>query len=421
MGVSVALSETTLDVVPGEEAVCTATVRNTGAVIDQISFDVVGPAAAWSVIEPPVLNLYPGDSGQVRVHFRPPRASEPNAGPSVFGLRASSLEDPRGSSTEEGTVVVAPFTDLRVTLLPQISRGGRRGRHKIDVSNLGNVPVGTEISAVDPDDALTFTVARPAAVAQPGLVTQTRIVAVPRQKFWTGKQKIRPFQVVVQPERGTASTVDGTFEQEPLVPRWALASAIALLVLAMVLAGMWFAIVRPAIKSSATEAAKVEASKAAAIKKAEDEANGGAGGPKGTGEDVTPTLSPSPAVSVKPANPADKPLIVPISFQIVSDAAVRTTGFSTTTNPDQKKKPLAVTDLQLQNPNGDVGSLQIRRGTTVLYSAGLENFRDFPQPYVTALQFKKGEELVLAIQCHNPLPEKKHCTAAVTVSGKTTT
>ena len=86
MGVSVALGTTTLEVVPGEEAVLTANVRNTGPVVDQVSFDVVGPAAAWSVIEPPVLNLYPGDTGQVRVHFRPPRKSEPGAGPVPFGL-----------------------------------------------------------------------------------------------------------------------------------------------------------------------------------------------------------------------------------------------------------------------------------------------------------------------------------------------
>lgn len=423
MGVSVALSDVSLDVVPGEEIVCTATVRNISPVIDQISVDVVGPAAAWAVVEPPVLNLYPGDSGEVRVHFRPPRASSPAAGPVPYGLRATSLEDLRGSATEEGTVTVAPFTELRVTLLPEVSRGARRGRHKVDVANLGNVAVGTEIIVVDPDDALTFDVSRPAAVAPPGLVTQTRLAAVPREKFWTGKQQVRPFQVIVQPEQGTASTVDGTFEQDPLVPRWVLAGAVAAMVLAVVLAGLWFGLVRPAIKTSATEAAEKESAKVQAAQaekaavqqaieeqKKKEDALVKAGQPK--------PAAPKPAKPPKPGTPGN-PLTTPIDFRIQTDTAARTTDFQTFTYDKQDDNPLDVTDLQLQNPAGDVGLLEIRRDSTVVYSAGLENFRDLPQPSVSALRFNKGQKLVVAIKCRNPAPESRRCSAAVTVIGKT--
>ena len=419
MGVSVALSDLSLDVVPGEEVVCTATVRNTGPVIDQISFDIVGPAAAWSVIEPPVLNLYPGDSGQVRVHFRPPRASSPAAGPVAYGLRATSLEDPRGSSTEEGAVTVAPFTELRVTLLPQISKGGRRGRHKIDVANLGNTAVGTEISVVDPDDALTFAVNRPAIVAPPGVVTQTRLVAVPREKFWSGRQQVRPFQVVVQPERGAASTVDGTFEQEPLIPRWVLVGAVAFLALALLLTGLWFGLVRPGIKSAATEAAETEAKKAAvaaAVEKAQEEAEEAKAAEDAKNQENA--TKPKPTKPAAPGTPGN-PLTVPIDFRIETDAGVQTTGFRTFTFDKQGNKPLDITDIQLQNPLADVGLLQIRRGTTVLYSAGLQNYRDFSNPSVSALRFKKGEQVVVAIQCRNPPPENRRCTAAVTFIGMT--
>ncbi len=419
MGVSVALSNMALDVVPGEEAVCTVVVRNTGAVIDQISFDVVGPAAAWSVIEPPALNLYPGDSGQVRVHFRPPRASEPGAGPVPYGLRATSLEDPRGSATEEGTVTVAPFTELRVRLLPQISRGGRRGRHRIDVSNLGNVAVGTQVTVVDPDDALTFAVNRPAIVAPPGVVTQLKLVAVPRDKFWSGAQQTRPFQVVVQPERGKATSVDGTFEQEPLVPRWALAGLVGVVALALVLAGLWFTVVKPTVTSAATEAAKVESSRAAAVQAesaARDEAVKKAEEEAASAQAVA--VKPTPTKKPEPGSPGN-PLTVPIDFRIQTDAAPQTTGFRTFTFPGQGGKPLDITDIQLQNPGPDSGLLQVRRGDSVVYEANLDNFRDFSQPSVSPLRFKKGQQLVVAIQCRNPPPEKRRCSAAVTFIGKT--
>jgi len=419
MGVSVTLSDESLDVVPGEEAVCLVNVRNTGSVIDQISVDVVGPAAAWAVVEPPVLNLYPGDAGEARVHLRPPRASTPNAGDVRYGVRATSLEDPHGSATAEGTVVVAPFTELRVALLPQISRGSRRGKHKIDVSNLGNIAVGTQLSAVDPDDALTFTVPRPAVVAPPGVVTQSRLSAVPRRKFWMGKQQAKPFQVVVQPERGVASTVDGTFEQDPLVPRWAVATAAAVVALAVVGASLWFALVKPAVKSAATDAAEAAQVKAAAAatKAAEDQAAAG-GGSNAGGPSTTP--SPSPEVSGKPKKAPEpgspgNPLLLPTAFRILTDTAP-STAFKIFTYSQQPNKPLDVTDLQMQNPAADTGFLEIRRGTQVIYRAGLDNFRDYDQPYVTPVRFAKGQKVTVAIQCLNPT---RRCSAAVTVVGKT--
>ena len=415
-----ALSAESLEVVPGAEAVCTASVRNTGTVIDQVSVDVVGPAAAWAVVEPPLLNLYPGDVGEVRVHLRPPRASKPLAGPLRYGVRAASLEDPTGSATAEGVVEIAPFNELRVALVPQISRGSRRGKHKIDVSNLGNVAVGTQIAAVDPDDALKFVVPRPAIVAPPGIVTQAKLSAVPRRKFWTGRQQVKPFQVVVQPEQGATSTVEGTFEQDPMVPRWAFVTAIALVAMVGVLAGLWFSLVKPAVASAATEAVQVAASKAAASASASD---GGSGSGSGSDSGATTPPSPSTSTSAKPAKTPEpgspgNPLLVPTAFRIQTNATPSTT-FKIFTFSAQPNKPLDVTDLQLQNPAADTGFIEIRRGGLVVYRAGLDNFRDLDNPYVTPVRFPKGQRVTVAIQCLNPAPEKRACTAAVTVVGKT--
>ncbi len=413
------LSAESLKVEPGGDAVCLVMIRNTSAVIDQIAVDVVGAAAAWSVVEPPVLNLYPGDVGEVRVHLRPPRASLPAAGPVRYGVRATSLEDPRGSQTAEGVVDVAPFTELRVALVPQISRGRRRGRHKIDVSNLGNVAVGTQIGAVDPDDALTFTVPRPALVAPPGVVTQAKLTAVPRRRFWTGRQQVKPFQVIVQPETGVASTVEGTFEQDALVPRWTVATAIALVALAGVLAGLWFTLVKPAVTSAATQAVAAAASKAADTQAAADTAASQAGSGSGSGV----AASPSPSAPIKPVKAPEpgspgNPLLAPIAFRVQTNATPGTT-FKLFTEPTQPNKPLDVTDLQLQNPAADSGYLEVRRGNQVVYRAGLDNFRDLDQPYVTPVRYAKGQKVTVAIQCLNPAPAKRPCTAAVTVVGKT--
>jgi len=419
----VALSAESLEVVPGAEAVCTATVRNTGTVIDQVTVDVVGAAAAWSVVEPPVLNLYPGDVGEVRVHLRPPRASKPLAGSMRYGVRVASLEDPSGSATAEGVVEIAPFNELRVALVPQISRGSRRGKHKIDVSNLGNVAVGTQIGAVDPDDALKFVVPRPAIVAPPGVVTQAKLSAVPRRKFWTGRQQVKPFQVVVQPEQGATSTVEGTFEQDPMVPRWAFVTAVALVALTGVLAGLWFSLVKPAVASAATEAVAVAASKAAASASADGSGSGSSGSGSDSGVAATTPPTPSTSASAKPGKTPEpgspgNPLLVPTAFRIQTNATPSTT-FKTFTFSGQPNKALDVTDLQMQNPAADTGYIEIRRGGVVVYRAGLDNFRDLDNPYVTPVRFAKGQKVTVAIQCLNPAPDKRPCSAAVTVVGKT--
>jgi hypothetical protein len=417
MGVSVSLGSTTLEVVPGEEVVLTANVRNTGPVVDQVSFDVMGPAAGWSVIEPPVLNLYPGDSGQVRVHFRPPRKSEPGAGPVPFGFKAIPLEDPRGSVVEEGTVVVAPFTELRVTLLPQISRGSRRGLHKVDIANLGNIAVGTEISVTDLDDALTFDVQKAAAVAEPGLVTRTKLVATPRDKFWSGAQQQKPFEIVVAPDRGDSVSVNGTFEQDPLVPRWVLATAAAVMIIALVLAGLWATVFKQAVESAATEAAKVEASKAVA---AQNDALAAANKSKsGSGADDADKKTPEavpPSPSIDPDNP---PLTKQIDFRIVGAATVGGTNYKTFDHPPIAGKPFEVTDVFLQNPALDQGMLQVRRNNTVIHEWGLGNHANKDEHYGQPLRFAKTDKLTIAVICNNPEPEKKKCTAAVTFAGRT--
>jgi hypothetical protein len=103
----------------------------------------------------------------------------------------------------------------------------------------------------------------------------------------------------------------------------------------------------------------------------------------------------------------------------VQTNASPSTTFKLFTEPSQPNKPLDVTDLQLQNPAADSGYLEVRRGNQVVYRAGLDNFRDLDQPYVTPVRYAKGQKVTVAIQCTNPAPAKRPCTAAVTVVGKT--
>ncbi|MGC5413123.1 hypothetical protein ACPXCX_57110, partial [Streptomyces sp. DT225] len=58
--------------------------------------------------------------------------------------------------------------------------------------------------------------------------------------------------------------VDGSYEQEPLLPRWLPRALITAAVLVLALVGLWYALLRPAVKSAAREAVTPEAVRSAA-------------------------------------------------------------------------------------------------------------------------------------------------------------
>ncbi|MGH3993815.1 MAG: hypothetical protein ACRDSN_15305, partial [Pseudonocardiaceae bacterium] len=234
MGATASLTSAQLAVDPGTTADCTIFVRNTGQIVDQFVVDVLGDAAPWATVEPQVVNLLPGDQAEIAVRFAPPRSAEAPAGPTPFGVRVRSREDPAGSVVEEGVVDVAPFSNVVVELVPRRSRGSRKGRHEIAVDNTGNVPTTVEVMAVDPDENLRFKIDQSVLVVQPGTAAFVRMQVVPRDKFLRGAEKVHPFQVLVNDGSGPPITADGTMAQRQILPKWLLPALIALVALAIV-------------------------------------------------------------------------------------------------------------------------------------------------------------------------------------------
>ncbi len=425
MGVTASLRETQLHVVPGQEISAQVNLLNTGSVVDQVNLDVVGEASGWSTVDPPALNLYPGENGVARVTFHPPRSAQSPAGVVPFGVRAVSREDPTGSIVEEGSIEVAAFTDLSARLDPSTSHGSRQGRHRLTVANAGNISIGTMVHFVDPEDQLGFRVSAQNLVTGAGSANVLRVRVIPRKRFLRGPNQTHPFQVMVAPDEGDAVLTNGEMVQRPLLARWVLPVGAALLALILIASVLWFTLLKPAIKSAATEAVNTQMSPISAAvdqanenaKKAQEQASqaasaAGAGGGSGA--------TPSPGAGGGPGSvPGEAPLTVPVDYRIQTDTAPRTdSNFVTFTAAGQNAKPLDITDIQLQNPAGDVGIVEIRRNNKVWLRFGLENFRDYDDHFVVAVHFKQGETVTFAVNCKNP--GGKRCTPALTFSGRTT-
>ncbi len=87
-----------------------------------------------------------------------------------------------------------------------------------------------------------------------------------------------------------------------------------------------------------------------------------------------------------------------------------------------KNTSLSITDIVLQNPAGDSGTLTILRDQTPLLVQQLDNFRDLDFHFITPLIFTAGQKLVLSIVCANKpvgTTPAAACTPAGLFSGPT--
>ena len=99
MAAGATLQTAALEVEPGAEATARLQVRNTGIVVDEFSFEIVGPASEWTTVDPDVVGLAPGDEGTVTIRIAPPRLPTTTAGEVPFGVKVLSARIPTGPSS----------------------------------------------------------------------------------------------------------------------------------------------------------------------------------------------------------------------------------------------------------------------------------------------------------------------------------
>ena len=258
MGANATLRPSRVEVRPGERASLTVTVRNTGSVVDEMRLDVLGPAAGWATVEPATISMFPGGEGTATVTFAPPRASSTPSGEMPFAVRVASKEDPEGSTVEEGTLTVSAFTEMAIELVPRTSRGRRSGRHEITVANQGNETAEAMLSGLDTGEALRFVFEPPALVVAPGAVGFAKVRLKAHQRFWRGVARTHSFRVTAEAPDHEPLTADGTFVQEPMLPRWAMRALLALLALALMAFLFWKLLVKPRIEDTARHVTQTE-------------------------------------------------------------------------------------------------------------------------------------------------------------------
>ncbi|HEY5835151.1 hypothetical protein [Streptomyces sp.] len=451
MTTSAHLDAAPVPVLPGEEARITLELRNNGSLVEAYGFEVVGPAAGWTQVEPVTISLYPDTAGQVTLIARPPRDSTVPPGDLAFGVRVLPREQPETATVPEGVLRVLPYAQVSAELAPQMAQGRGRARYRIAVDNRGNHPVAVTLTGADRSQALRFGLPSAPTVVGPGRAAFVQMPVRPRRRLWRGVAVPHSFQVTAVPgvdPRGRAEeassvegllepdgnpaeltapaepvVLDGTYVQQPVLGSGLLRAAVAVLALAGVLVGIWYGLLRPAVRSAAKAAVEepvaAAASQAARANQQAEAANSAAQGAADAARSVGATPPPVPVEPGQgPVAPAGAQLF---SKRLSATATAGGTDSGTYTVP--AGKTMRLTDLVLENPQGDSGVVTIAVGGRTLLAPALENFREQDFHWASAILVPERQKVSLTVSCGapgtppGPGPAPTTCASAALISG----
>jgi hypothetical protein len=418
------LETPTLDVPPGDEVRSLLTIRNNGVIVEAYHFEVLGDAAQWTTVEPPAVSVFPGTEETAQVVFRPPRAPWVAPGEMPFGVRVIPTERPQDVVVPEGVVLVHPFSETTAEILPRTSRGRKSAKHQIAIDNRGNTPLKVGINGTDPDGALAFQARPPTLAVPPGEALFTSLRVKHRRTLWRGQPITRPFQALVVADSHPPVTLDAATLQDPVVPRWTGRALALFLIALLALAGLWFGILRPTIRSAAKDA--VATPLRAAEKKASAAQDTATKAQEKVDQAVGPARPlPTPSGGRPPSSaPSAKPGTVVRSFgdRLAVEAQGGRAATDTFTSPE--KTTLVVTDLILQNPQGDVGRVDVIADGKLLLTLSLANFRDIDYHFVSPIEIAPEKAVQIRVTCQTPGPRlagtnSDRCRAFMTMAGTT--
>ncbi|MFF7335800.1 hydrolytic protein [Streptomyces sp. NPDC008163] len=403
----------TVTVTPGAEATTTLTVRNDGDIVEAYTLDVVGDCAAWTTVEPARVSLYPGTSETVTVRFAPPRSHEVRAGEKPLGIRVLPAEHPESVAVPEMTVVVEPFHELRARLEPGRRRGWLGARFRTVVQNLGNAPAEVSLAGRQQGEELRLAFTPERRKLEPGESAEAGLKVRARKLIWFGAPAAWPFEVVAgepedagaeEPRQGGPEPLQGEFAQIPVFPKWLLILLAA--ILALLLA--WFALVRPAVRSTAKEAgAKAAQEENRQPRQGGSASGGGQQDPQGKGEGSAGAdgsgggsggSGSGGSTGGSGGSGGGNPQQVSETIDVQTGAGGRKTG----TYVVPEGKTFGVTDIVVANFQGDEGLLTISFGQRKITTIALETFRNQDYHWVTPIQIPEKAAVTVSVTCAKP-------------------
>lgn len=164
--VEVTVTPRTFALAPGATAEATATIRNLGQSVDQLTLGLDGLDPGWYTLPVSSAALFPNDQDNLKIVLHPPRGPETRGGSYPFRVTVVSQENPEEKATVEVALDVQTIPELELSLSPQAATG-RRGVYQVTVSNPGGQEATVRLAARDARGFLRYSL-RPEELTVPG-------------------------------------------------------------------------------------------------------------------------------------------------------------------------------------------------------------------------------------------------------------
>ena len=367
-----------VDVAPGSTVVLQMTVVNLADTTDAFVLTPSGLAAAWTTIEPATLTLFGGTQQVVAVEVRPPMLPSTTAGPTLLAVRIVPHSDPDDVRGAETTIVIGGSHSRRLDVLQPAQRGRLGATFEMMLENRGNTPASCRLRVIDPSGRVEGEFDPPAAGVEPGASTLIRLKLRTKGLQWERRARTLPFRIDADQTGSPTATAEATFVQMPMVPERLVGRLVAAVGALAVIAACWVTIVKPAIRDAADDAVA--------------QARQATGSTVANPDDTGPTND--SVASTLPTVDTGQPTAIPFA-PIAAQGETVEQRYAVPAG-----QVLQVTDLIVQNPNADQGTLTIQRNEVVLFTYRLDNiFGDVGVPLVTPIEFLTGQDLVIVVTC----------------------
>ncbi len=367
-----------VDVAPGTVAVLQLTIVNLADATDSFTLTPIGMAAGWTTLRPANVTLFGGTQQSVEIEVAPPMLPSTTAGPTALSIRIVSNRDPDADTSAETTLIVGESFDRRLNVLTPALRGRRTATYDMMVENRGNTLASCRMHLVDPTGRLEGEFDPPAAGVEPGAGTLVRMKVRTHGMQWQRHSRTIPFRIDADQPGSPTATAPATFVQAPVVPEHLVGRLLGIGAAVVALGIAWVGLVKPAIDDAAQKAV----------------------------DGAVPTETTTFGSTVAP-NPDDTTVttVDPSAAETIVNVALPLSVPSGQTGTNQYKVPagqtLRITDIIVQDPQQNQGTIVISKDTTPLfnYSMTVMFGVDVDQPLRTPIELQAGEQLVVTATC----------------------
>lgn len=372
-----------ISMLPGGSTSLSLSVENVGDRTESYTIIPAGLTAAWTTVTRPNITLFAGSRDLVEVTVRPPAIHSTTSGPTAVAIRVIPQGAPDDAVVAEVIAAVQAFDDRRITTLQPVQRGRHRATFEFMVENHGNNLANCRLHLIDATNRVDGSFDPPAVGVAPGAASLVRLQL--RAHGWLRRtERQLDFEIEATEADHAPATGKATLIQSPTLPArtaWRTLARIGVLAAAVL---AWFGVVRPELRDAAERAVDERIDELGAV-------------PVATAPPVS-TTTPSPAEET-PTAIVGVEVGEPVSYRIAVDVGIsQERSESVSVPPDSQ---FLLTDVVLQNPNGDLGTAQLLRNGDILYEwdlGAMSSANEF-QPRVSPLPFDPGDNVVLAVDC----------------------